>query len=471
MSKINDYDFVGAKITAYKNCVLYEHPEMDDCSPVLLLQGAAYEKGFAYGKLMTDRITKIVGRICTFVFALFGGWQPDGQSIPAMEQIHEGKKRILLQTYRDLVPAMVQETDFWVELKGLYDGMKENGSPIDFDDLLVFNASPESYTRTQGCSNFAAWDSGSKDGSLYHGLNLDYGTLAELPKNLITVIEKNDKGYSYLAVTYLGCIFPASFVNSGKISYGELTASTILSAWPQLPHYWQAKKIAVEAGSVEGAYEIMKKTGGTTGFMNLVAQANGKNYAAVIEAAADLVGIRRPAKDYPCTIYDTNYMTGYPGLEGYEGPNLVKPQIEYFNTQKDALKRICNRDSISWSDVDTIEKWRSVLNCERYSSYTRQIKESYGHIDLAKAIEIQSTDPICFRGEKQYEEILFAPEFKQLYGIKSEIRHRSSMRSLYTCVFKPESGDMWLASGKEPAQDGDFYRVNLYEGLKILGVS
>ncbi|MCE5207842.1 MAG: C45 family autoproteolytic acyltransferase/hydrolase [Chloroflexi bacterium] len=468
MSKIFDYDFAGAKITVYNNCALYEHPEIDDCYPVLLLQGTAYEKGFAYGKLMTERITKMVSRLCTFFYAQYGGWIPDGKSTPTKEQIYEGKKPIVLQTYRDLVPAMIKETKFWEELKGLYDGLKDNNSSVDFDDLLVINTSPESYARTQGCSNFAVWDSSSKDGSLYHGVNLDYGTLADLPKNMTAIVEKNDEGHSYLAVTYIGCMFPASFVNAGKISYGELTASTILSAWPQLPHYWQAKKIAVEAGSVEDAHEIMKKTGGTTGFMNLVAQANGKNYAAVIEAAADLVGIRRPVKDYPDTIYDTNYMTGYPGLEGYEGPNLVKPQIEYFNTQKAALKRICNRDSISWGDVDTVEKWRSILNCERYASYDKQIKESYGQIDLRKAIEIQSTDPLCFRGEKQYEKILHAPEFEQLYGIRSEIRHRNTMRSLYTCVFKPENGDMWLANGKEPAQDGDFYRVNLYECLMLL---
>lgn len=467
-NKILNYDLEEKHLKSVSNGLLYNDPQKEDKVPLILLWGTPYEKGFAYGSLLTKEVTEITCRLCTQIYSLYGGWKSDGKTAPTSSQIKTGKNKVINHLYNNLVPPIISQTpEYWNQIKGLYDGLKSNDSPIDFDDLLVLNTGPESLDINKGCSNFSAWGSATVDGKMYHGVNLDFSTFGMLHKNIIVVIEKNDNFNDYLGVGFIGCISPASFVNEAGISYGEMTTSSTDAKWPGLPHYLQEKKIALEAKNINDAFEITKETGGTTGFSNHICESAEKLDSAVIETAGDLVGIRKSDGTLPNVIFTTNYFNAYPGNPGYTGPNLVKGQIDYWSSNTEHI-RAFNLDSIRWEDVDTLEKFKSIIKCKRYEKYTDFLKENYGKITLEKAIEVQSASPIAQTKDSLNELKILCSECENLYGYKFPITHRETLKSIYTCIFVPEELTAYIAAGKEPAQSGDFYRLNLKEFIEVI---
>jgi len=459
---ITNYNLNKSKKTTFENCTLFEDLNNYDKPPVLVLSGSSYEKGFAYGKLMHSKITESISRVCTQVYALKGGWKVDGTTKPTLEEINKGKLIVQNRIYKDIVPAIISKVpETWTQINGLYDGLKDSGSPIDFDDLLAWNTAPESFSNSKGCSNFAVWNDSTIDKKLYHGITMDYDTFGILHKNVVLIVEKNHDFNDFIGVTFIGMISPNSFINESGVSLGEMTSSSVLEAWPQISHFIQVKKIATEANNISDAYNIIKKTGGTTGFLHMVCQTKPFTDSAVIETAGALTGIRRAISAIPNAIYATNHFHAYPGLEGYEGPNLVEGQIEKWSTNEKLVKKQFGLDNLSWENVDTIGKWKKLMKTDRIDAYEKYLSDNDGSFSLNNIIELHSQQPICNSGDTLADEIIMAPKCRHLYDLEFPITNRIHMRSLYCCVIVPEDHTLYIAAGNEPAQSGTFYKISL----------
>ncbi len=457
--------FQKSEITRHDKCALIENLESMFCSPVLVLKGSDYEKGYGYGRLLALKISKQISVMLTACYALDGGFVPDGKAVPSDEQMKLGKSKILERLKKEILPAIESETPYILkQVIGMYDGIRSKGVTIDYDDLLIFSTAPESIDRPAGCSSFCAFDNATKDKELIHAANQDFESYCTLHENIIVLIEESENGHTYMGPTFLGMLFAASFVNSEKLGYSEMTSSSRPYAWPQIPHYWQAKLIAQNANSVKTAYDIIKNTGGTTGWNILVSQTQPKNACASIEVVGDKIGIREPSKKAENMLYVTNHFMAYPGVDGYTGPNLVKDQFALFSTKKSTIRRLYGDENVQWSDIDTSEKWENLIQCPRYDKYDRLLTEEYGEIDVQTAIKAQSISPICDYGENLAKKTQYTPPFENLYGYTRPVCVQY-LRSIYSCVLKPKDGIIYLAAGATPAQEGTFYKYNLQEIL------
>ncbi len=474
MQNTKDFSLTNAKITRHEKCALIENTDSEFCTPVLLLRGNDYEKGFAYGKLLAHRLSSQVSRLLTTVYALDGGFAPDGKTAPGEEVLQNGKKRALKRVNEDLMPAIKQHTPFMLQqVQGMFDGIKSEGEKIDYDDLLIFATTPESIDRPAGCSSFSAWGGATKSGELIHAANQDFESYGTLHKNIIMIAEECEGGYTYMGPAFLGMVSAASFINSANLSYSEMTSSSKPYVWPQIPHYWQAKLIAKSAKTVDEAYKIAQTTGGTTGWNLLVSQTAPAQTAASIELVGEKIGKRVPTAAAKNKLFVTNHFMAYPGTEGYEGPNLVQEQFELFSTKKSAIKRLFGDENVQWCDIDTPEKWQALIQCPRYLKYEELLMGAHvefdtkeansadsGNIDVELAITAQSAKPICDFGEDTAPKAQYTDVFKQLYGFEAAIEAQS-LRSIYSCVMLPESGTIYLAAGAVPAQCGTFYKYNM----------
>ena len=81
---------------------------------------------------------------------------------------------------------------------------------------------------------------------------------------------KPDEGNAYLGVCYCGSMFPMSFLNDKGISYGKMASHSAECAWPQLPHWLQARLLAMQANTLDEAVAHGLRTGGTSGFTNFL---------------------------------------------------------------------------------------------------------------------------------------------------------------------------------------------------------
>ncbi len=467
MGKTQKIEMQNLKITSHGECKLIENIQGNNCSPILLLKGDDYEKGFAYGKLLAKKISKQISRVLTVCFALDGGFVPNGKDVPKKEHIASGKKKALERVNNDLMPAIEKQAPYIMkQVTGMYEGVKSVGEPIDYDDILIFATMPESVDRPAGCSSFAAWGGATKEGNLIHAANQDFESYGILHENIIVLIEQLENGHTYMGPTFLGMLGAASFVNSAGVSYSEMTSSSRPYVWPQIPHYWQAKLIAQNASTIDDAYEIIEKTGGTTGWNILVAETKTEQNAASIEVVGDKIGKRVPGKNTPNRLYVTNHFMAYPNTDGYTGPNLVKEQFELFSTKKSAIKRLYGDENVQWSDIDTAEKFINMIKCPRYEKYAKLLSDNYTNIDTDMAIDAQSVSPICDFGDNLAQKMQYTPPFENLYGYVEPICAQY-LRSIYTCVLLPEQGTIYLAAGATPAQDGAFYEYNLQEFLSI----
>ena len=228
-----------------------------------------------------------------------------------------------------------------------------------------------------------------------------------------------------------------------------------------MPHYCQAKLIASTCDSTAKAVEITRRTGGTTGWVNLFSQCSPEQGAAAVETVGKLVGVRSPAEPFPDMLFATNHFRAFPGWRGYEGPNLMEAQFRLYRSGPESATYFSSPD-VNWEDADTPEKWEKVFRCPRYERYRDYFTENYGRLDVEHAIEIQTFAPLGMGNRELPPAPAVCGEFPQLYGRRGAI-YMAPLRSVYSCVMKPARGEIWLATGKAPAQAAPYVKVSLKE--------
>ncbi len=222
------------------------------------------------------------------------------------------------------VPARYRE-----ELKGLADG-----AGVNFHRLEICNLIPE----MMHCSLFSAMGKATKDGKLIHGRVLDYPARTKLQKNSIVIVIREPGCHPIMLGSYTGCIGCITGMNDRGISTGMM-------GWSEFGHY----------DGVPISYALR----------------------AVLEEYDSLPPIREFfARSRMTCRYATIFCDGkVPSALGVE--SKWDAGCSFFNPGQP-------HDMFSTQFPDCI----LVSKTSHYEGLVSKVKQSYGKIDVAAAVEI-----------------------------------------------------------------------------------
>jgi hypothetical protein len=430
--------------------------------------------GYQYGYLLVDRITDLASGFLTPVYSMFGGWEPDGVTPPTPEQWELGRMWLYYVASTYFEPVIMEKApEYYEEMQGVMAGLAAAGSPVSWEDVLIFNCIPEVLENMffgGGCSDCIVWGKATKNRGLIHGSNFDFETFNCLHKDMVVAVYNPERGlvdpgtgltgHAFLGACIPGIVGTMRSINDVGITEGEPTSNSIdrdIIAHPEIPHLMHMRKVIQYSSSIQDAIRIMEFYGGTTGWNIVVADGKAR-YAADIEVSCNHMGVVYPMEGVDA-LWSTNQYVAYPGYQGYplDGYNMVKDQMAWWG--------------VPWEEVDTIEKWVAYLTAERWSTWGRYeklrelINANYGNIDIRKVMEFMSTYPLS----RTPTSIQLAPECEQMYGFVRPII-TMELASVLSVVFDTRSLTAWVALGAEPAQAGTYWPINLPFHLLLMQI-
>lgn len=440
---------------------------------VLHLKGTAYERGYQRGMLQEDLAFVTSSNIMESA-----GWFGWGDFEAGLAMLLDAKEQM-----EPFIPYQFRQ-----EMQGMADALAAQGSPIDYDDIVLhmvgsdfgmmapwlhdLTQPPErsAYPPITRCSSFSAWGEATEDGSLIMGVNSAYyDTEEELKNRPICVVDPTDGGYGYVGGIW-DVFFVAGGMNEAGIAInGHLCGAdeeSLLGASSEL----LLGLILQYADSIEDAVEILTVYPRTCGIIIHVADAK-TNEAAVIEYTADHIAVRfaEPGKD---VLWTTNHFNTYPGWQGYTGFNMAPTYDE----------------RAGLADISTVDAWQDSLAAKgkgragRYGRYEQLLNENYGEITVEKAKEIISDrysleqgrvlspmEPGGGRIITQLWEDWVIFEDIDYYKIERSGELRAKYGDVWSYVATPATGDIWCAAGDVPlVQYTAGYRyLNLHEELAL----
>ena len=446
---------------------------------VLHVKGAPYERGYQHGALLAERVTRTVCKGLTGASAVtglaMGGSVEDG-----MGRLRRGKDEA-----EGFLPPEFRE-----ELRGMADAVKASGSPVTFDDLLVWNTMYDSWcfyahpdpsdpsTRfyrepyTIGCSSFSAWGSATRDGKLVFGKNMDNLDLPGIREGRILVICDPEHGFGHANVTHPGMLAVDGGLNEDGIAMMTHYSPSVNETMQGCGIGTLSRLILQTAHSVDDAVNILTVYPRCTGINYHVADAK-VNQAAVIETNARETAVRRPFNEE--VLWSTNHYNCYPGWRGYYGRNMVEGQKPVFRLR----------------DTTSIEAWQESLRdpanswidaTGRFRRYERLLAEQSGRIDFETGIEILRDRhhpdtgelrpwDVPARGRNDGVTISFFlarktfSEKTRFYKSDEEACITGQTGNLWSLVATPGTGDFRVALSDFPAHRGAFLHFNLREEL------
>ena len=164
---------------------------------VLVVEGTAYQMGYAQGILLKDDVRDLTAKV------LPGLCRSEGLDLDLVDQVYEQQAPHIPEAYKE-------------ELKGLSDG---SGVPLQTLQRAQVIAQPGEFAQ---CSAVAAWGKGTRDGHLYQVRNLDYAVEAHIQDHPVIVVYKPEKGLPFVNVTWAGFLGVFSGINAEKIAIGSI---------------------------------------------------------------------------------------------------------------------------------------------------------------------------------------------------------------------------------------------------------
>ena len=449
---------------------------------VLHVRGNPYEIGYQHGMLLGKHIQEACYMKIMGVSLSAGGGDFD-KGFAKMVQTKN-----LIEPY---IPPQYKE-----EIRGISDGAKSAGYPIDYEDLLIYNTYTDAYAahacsvcvppdtdltksspskQFPGCDSFSAWGKATADGKLISGGNLDW-LVVTTPSGLNSLIcptvmvAEPDSGYAFIAPIWPGIIMMFGGLNEAHVTVQQQTSGSTHATLAGLGEHFQERLVLQYAGSIDDALTLFTYQPLTRGMNYHVVDAKA-NKAATIEVNAHEIAIRYgPGDD---TLNTSNHYNCYPGWQGYSGRNMIEGQAPAYG----------------FEDISTIEKWQESLHkavpwtAYRFDRYRELINQNYGRITIGKAIEFVSDhyDMVNDRkldwNEEQPVQIIASWAPKVLAGENVPIYKMNRTEDVYTqcCpttdshVAVPADLDIWIAmmgpGRPEPAQHAGFVYFNLKEEL------
>jgi hypothetical protein len=231
---------------------------------VLHVEGTPYEMGYQHGTLLKNEIRELV----RFLFDVKAKEIGEELKLQLAGLELKPDARAIIRTIAKIQRKYVPDR-FYKEMQGLADGC---GLPLD--DVVCANFIPELFH----CSGFALAGSATRNGNIYHGRILDYGTDWRLQDAAVLVVAKPEGRIPFANVTYAGFIGSVTGINAERISLGEMGGRG-LGHWQGVPMALLMRIALEEAHSLDEAVAIFRDSPRTCEYYYVI--ADGETRRAV----------------------------------------------------------------------------------------------------------------------------------------------------------------------------------------------
>jgi hypothetical protein len=379
---------------------------------VLKLCGSHYEMGYQHGALLEDEVRR--GAVLYFA-------KPADNFAP-FKHMNRLSRRLLskyfdLTIYRPLLKCSPRQ--YLAELKGLADGSGLGFADIFRGNMLsdlnmnlikVLEKKALRQAVETGCTSFAAFDGATADGSLIMGRNTDYSGGGLWNKYQTVMFYEPDDGFKFANVGSAGLVKCNTCMNERGLCLGAHFLFLNDTKADGVSFTFLEFEVMKKASSIEEACAIVSENPRAGAFAFLL--ADGKtNEAAVIEAGASGVGIRR-AEDG--VVWETNMAT----------TDEIKP-VDVFL-----------RNGIGKNPIARFERMRMLLR-EHMGRITPQLAAQFmgDHMDMC------------------------SDSLRPVGGIISQLTNVTS------AVFHPADFVFWVADGLSPVCNNTYVGFNLMDEL------
>lgn len=314
---------------------------------VLHVKGTPYEMGFQRGALLKE---KVQASVAGFEHLLDRAKEEVG--LPKF-----AAKLILAVTYRLCQPYIPDR--FQRELEGVADG-----AGVSLQTLR--DAHVVSVITERGCSAFAVFGKATVDGKLYHGRNFDWMLDAGLQKTAVLTCYEPEGKHAFASVGYASMISVLSGMNMEGISISQIGANNKDRRLDGIPLEFVLRRILEEAGNLNDVTRIMQSARHTVGYNYVVADGDDRD-ARAYETSANHVAIftdndPKETVEYAIPIDDAVF----------RADEAMDPVVR-------GLQTCANAPGLPYG---------SNSYDHRYKGMGTRIKENYGKIDAAVALEI-----------------------------------------------------------------------------------
>ena len=168
-----------------------------------------------------------------------------------------------------------------------------DGAEMNVQDIITANFIPEMFH----CSGFALSGSATKDGTLYHGRILDYGTDWKLQDHAVVTVAEPDGLNPFVNITYAGFVGSVTGMNAKQISIGEMGGRG-LGHWDGVPMAFLVRMALEEASTLDEAVAEFRDHPRTCEYYYVI--ADGKTGQGVgIEATWEKFGVVKMGEAHP----------------------------------------------------------------------------------------------------------------------------------------------------------------------------
>ncbi|HUW61262.1 MAG TPA: C45 family peptidase [Candidatus Bathyarchaeia archaeon] len=327
---------------------------------VVHLKGSPYAMGYQHGALLKTDVQRAVAGFDT----LLGEAAGDFKLTIAGRRVALPRKgiEIILDVLYRRCSAWFPER-FAREIEGLADGAAVPLQKVRRMQVL-------SELTERACSAFAVWGAATGNGKHYHGHNFDWAMESKIQDNARLFIYQPEGLVPFAAPGYAGLIGHFSGMNAEKISIGMIGAINTDGRSTGIPLALLIRAVLEESKHLNDATRIITTAHRTVGYNYVV--SDGKVPAALaFETTAG-----------KCAVF---------------ADNDPKETVEYAIPIDDAVFRA---DEAMDQDVRRTQKcangwpnmpYGSNSYDHRYKGIATRIKDSYGKIDDAVALDILKT--------------------------------------------------------------------------------
>ena len=317
---------------------------------VLHLRGTPYEMGYQHGALAKEKVKKAEAG-----FNLLLGRAKREVGLPSF-----ATKLILDVVYRlclNNIPERLLR-----EMEGIADG-----AGVDLQTIRRMHAVSEVTERH--CSVFAAWGKATKDGKMYFGRNFDWMMDGGMQNDAALILYQPEaKGMiPFASAGYIGLVGVLSGMNMDGVAIGQIGAVSRDQSFAGLPLMLVMRRVVEESHNVDEATAILTKVKRTVGYNYVVADAKA-NTARAYETCAHHSAVFKDNDPKEIVEYALPIENAV-----FRADEAMDPTVRSFQTCSMGYPNLpygCNSYD------------------HRYKGMATWIKDNYGRIDSAIALDI-----------------------------------------------------------------------------------
>ncbi|NPV60717.1 MAG: hypothetical protein HPY75_13800 [Actinobacteria bacterium] len=272
---------------------------------LLYLEGDAYQRGFATGKLCARAVYRMTH---DFIFNLIGDMLPlvgidlDPQLLQNIVRFLWPLLQVIANSNMDAVP-----NEFLQEMRGMADACRQEGYQVTFQDVLTLNLGFDVLESVfvgfaaLFCNEFAVSGSATRKGRTLHGRDFMFSTGGDVfSDEALLIIHNPDNGYPLIASAAPGFVGVPTALNSRGVSCGMDMVASVLSR-PIITGEGTlllCRKAAQFGGTLEEAVDLIRNSDRAVPWLYMI--ADGKSGRAVVleTNAASLAPPEDPFKAY-----------------------------------------------------------------------------------------------------------------------------------------------------------------------------